>query len=200
MLVGIAVSGCVPGATHSASSTSDARAVAAKRATARLQAAERQQLGCAHVTMSDERRATPTPEYPVFLIDAVATAEPCWDKIVFTFQPTVTDTPPGYEIEYRKPPFVEGPDNAPVDTLGTDFLWLTFKPASSTDASDPNHPLLTYRGNLRLRLADMNHTQLVRKIMDGDGTVSWLIGLDAKHPFTVDAANNPPRVIVYIAK
>jgi hypothetical protein len=150
--------------------------------------------------MSEERRATPTPEHLVLLTDASAVAEPCWDKFVFTFEPTAVDMPPGYEVEYRKPPFVEGERDSPVETLGEAFLFVTMTPASQTDARDPGRPKQTYPGNLRLRLEDMHHAEIVRKLIDGDGTVMWLIGLDEKRPFTVDAANKPPRVTVYVER
>jgi hypothetical protein len=107
--------------------------------------------------------------------------------------------PPGYEIKYREPPFTEGL-GSPVETLGEAFLHVTFTPAASTDLSDPNRPNQTYRGNLRLRLDGMHHTEIVRKLIDGDGTVMWLIGLDVRRPFTVDAVNHPPRVNIYIAR
>jgi len=148
--------------------------------------------------MSEERRATPAPEHLLLLTGAYAVAEPCWDKIVFEFEPTGADMPPGYDIEYRKPPFVEG-DGKPVYVLGEAFLYVTFTPASQTDTRG-SRPKQTYLGNLSLRLEDMHHTQIVRKLIDGDGTVSWIIGLDVKRPFTVDAANRPPRVSVYIAR
>jgi hypothetical protein len=44
----------------------------------------------------------------------------------------------------------------------------------------------------------MHHTCIVRHMEDGLGTVNWLIGLDTRRPFTVDAYNNPPRVDVLV--
>jgi hypothetical protein len=176
------------------------RAAAAQAATKDLAQATSKDPGCGHIVTSEESRATPAPEYQVLLTDAVAVAEPCWDKITFTFLPTGDDMPPGYQVEYRKPPFVEGPSDSPVETLGDAFLFVTFTPASQTDARDPGRPKQMYLGNLRLRLDGMHHTQIVRKLIDGDGTVMWVIGLDQKRPFTVDAANQPPRVSIYIMK
>jgi hypothetical protein len=143
------------------------------------------------------------PEHLVLLTDAYAVAEPCWDKIVFTFEPTGADMPPGYTVGYQKGPFVEGDAGQfTVETLGDAFLFVTLTPASEYDASDPGRIKQTYPGNLRLTLNDMHHTEIVRLIKENDGenVVRWLIGLDTKRPFTVDAANNPPRVIVYISR
>jgi hypothetical protein len=176
------------------------RAEAAAEATRELEAAQRKDLGCDNVVMSEEKRVTTPPEHLVLLTDAYAVGEPCWDKLVFTFEPTGDDMPPGYEIEYQKGPFTEGENGQfPVETLGDAFLFLTLRPASQVDGDGSQ----TYKGNLRLRLdEDIHHTEIVRilKQVDGDDAVRWLIGLDAKRPFTVDAANRPPRVTVYIAR
>lgn len=196
-LLGVA---CSPTSPQSAGAD---RAEAAKKATRDLEEAQRKDLGCKNVVMSDEERSTLPPEHLVLLTDAYAVAEPCWDKIVFTFEPTGADMPPGYTVGYQKGPFVEGDAGQfTVETLGDAFLFVTFTPASQYDASDPGRILQMYPGNLRLSLTDMHHTEIVRLIKENDGenVVRWLIGLDTKRPFTVDAANNPPRVIVYVAR
>lgn len=197
MLAVVLASACSPATTRTTSGADRARA--AKEATRALAAAEKTDLGCEHVVTSEERRATPAPEHLVLLTNAFAVAEPCWDRITFVFRPTGDDMPPGYEIEYQKGPFTEG-DGSPVFVLGEAFLVVTFTPASQTDARDPGRPKQTYLGNLSLRLEDMHHTVHVRKLLDGEGTVTWIIGLDQRRPFTVDAANQPPRVNVYIVR
>jgi hypothetical protein len=132
-------------------------------------------------------------------------AEPCGDKITFTFKPTGANVPPGYAIEYRDPPFVEGDEGQyTVETLGNAFLYITFKPASETDWTSGS-PKKTYPGNLKLRLDDMHYTEIVRKIIDHpDGTQSWLIGLTEKRPFTVDAVASSKfgvsQVSVYVMR
>jgi hypothetical protein len=194
MVVGAA---CSPTSTNQATSVD--RAAVAKKATRQLEQAQRQDLGCDNVVMSEEKRLTTPPEHLVVLTDAYAVAEPCWDKIVFTLEPTGADMPPGYEIGYEKGPFTEGDAGQyTVETLGDAFLSLTLTPASQYDLDGKQ----VYKGNLRLTLKDMHHTEIVRKILENDGEnkVRWLIGLDTKRPFTVDAANKPPRVTVYIAR
>jgi hypothetical protein len=186
-------------------SSGEERAANAKQATQKLAQAERQDLGCKNIVTSRDKRVTTPPEHMVLLIDAVAVAEPCWDKITFTFKPTGANVPPGYTIEYRDPPFVEGDEGQyTVETLGTAFVYITFAPASETDWTS-GQPRQTYRGNLRLRLEDMHFTEIVRKIMDNpDGTQSWLIGLSEKRPFTVDATTvskyGVSEVSVYVMK
>lgn len=196
-LVGTACTGTTTGAEAPVEVD---RAQVAREATRELDAARRRDLGCANVVMSEGDRTTRPPEHLLRLTDAYAVAEPCWDKIVFTFESTGADMPPGYDIGYEKGPFTEGDAGQyTVETLGTAFLYVTFSPAASVKETG-GRPQQTYLGNLRLTLRDMHHTEIVRKIIDGDGTVMWLIGLDVKRPFTVDAANNPPRVSVYIAR
>jgi len=194
----VVAAGCSPTRTSGQTTTSDRGAIA-KEATRQLEQAQHQDLGCANVVMSEEKRVTAPPEHLVLLTDAYAVAEPCWDKIVFTFAPTGADMPPGYDIGYEKGPFTEGDAGQyTVETLGDAFLFIKLTPASQTDGDGKQ----TYKGNLRLTLTDMHQTRIVRilKQIDGDDTVRWLIGLDTKRPFTVDAANNPPRVTVYIAR
>jgi hypothetical protein len=191
---------CSPGVANQADGTD--RAADAKHATKELAQAEQQDLGCNNIVTSRDKRVTAPPEHMVLLIDAYAVAEACWDKITFTFTPTGANMPPGYTIEYQDGPFTEGDQGAPVETLGSAFLFITFAPASQTDFTAGRKQ--TYLGNIRLRLEDMHHTLIVRKLIDGDGTQSWLIGLDEKRPFTVDAvadsANRVSRVSVYVMK
>jgi hypothetical protein len=185
---------CSPSVTNRTSGAD--RAARAMAATRQLEQAEQRDLGCHNVVTSRERRSTPAPEHVVLLVDAYAVGEPCWDRIVFTFAATGSDMPPGYQIEYVEKD--DAPRDCPIDSVGNAFLHITLTPASEYDTTAPGKPKQTYLGNLRLRLENMNHTQLVCKRPDGENTVSWMIGLDSKRPFTVDAASAPPRVIVYV--
>jgi hypothetical protein len=190
------VAACSPTVTNQ--SRGDDRAARAMAATRQLEQAENRDLGCDNVVTSREGRSTPAPEHLLLLVDAYAVGEPCWDRIVFTFAPTGFDIPPGYQIEYVEKD--DAPRDCPIDSVGEAFLHITLTPASEHDTTAPGRPRQTYLGNLRLRLENMNHTQLVCKRPEGENTVSWMIGLDSKRPFTVDAASGPPRVIVYVMK
>jgi hypothetical protein len=203
LLIGLVTAACSPGVANQADG--EQRAADAKQATRQLAEAERQDLGCNNVVMSLGKRETSPPEQMALLTDAVAVGEPCWDKVTFTFLPTGANVPPGYSIEYRDPPFVEGDEGQyPVETLGEAHLYITFRPASQTDFNS-GRPVQTYKGPLRLLFHDTNHIVLVRKIMDHpDGTQSWLIDLDEKRPFTVDAVAiskfGVSQVSVYVKK
>lgn len=167
---------------------------------------------CQYIVAGTDRRFTRPPEHLSYLEGAVAEPTTCYDKITFVFNSgDGPDLPPGYTVEYREPPF--GYEGIPNSTAGFDdakaVLVVEFQPASITDARNPARPIETYKGNLRLALADMKHTVIVEwlsKLEDltpetpADDKVVWLIGLDRKMPFTVDAANQPPRVSVLIMK
>jgi hypothetical protein len=195
----LALASCTAGrgATDNAAAQKQS-AQAAKQAAQALQRAKNRDPGCEFLVAREAKRSIPAPKDILFLTDAVAAPQPCYDKITFTFASTGADLPPGYDVEYQKGPFTEGAKKSPVETLGTAFLVVTFKPAASTDGRDPAKPKQMYLGNLRLSLRNMHHTCIVRHLEDGLGTVNWLIGLDTKRPFTVDAYNNPPRVDVLI--
>jgi len=203
VVVGLATAECSPGVANQADG--EARAAEAKQATKELAQAGQQDLACDNLVTSRDKRITSPPEHMVLLTDAYVAPEACWDRITFTFVPTGVNMPPGYTIEYAEPPFVEG-DNGefPVEALGNAFLRLTFAPASQTDFN-AGRPVQTYKGPIRLLFQNTHHIQLVRKLRDSpDGTQSWIIGLDEKRPFTVDAvgdsAKNESRVSVYILK
>lgn len=167
--------------------------------------------GCEFIVAGTERRFTQPLESIEYLQDAVAEPSTCYDRITFVFDPgDGPDLPPGYSVEYREAPF--GLEGIPTSTAGFKdadaVLYVEITPASTTDTRRPGRSVQTYQGNLRLRLADMGHTVIVEwidKLPDDttpdditDDKVIWLIGLDEKRPFTVDAANQPPRVSVLV--
>jgi hypothetical protein len=149
-----------------------------------------------------------------YLIDADAEPTPCYDKVTFLFDPGGgEDLPPGYTVEYRKKPF-DLPPGISTSTAGFKdakfVLYVEITPASTTDVRNPRVKKDTYLGNLRLLLPDeIEHVNIVEWVDEvdkvdptpddqTDGRIVWLIGLDEKRPFTVDFANQPPRVSVLI--
>ena len=65
--------------------------------------------GCEHIVASTGKRFRRPSKNLIYMVDAVAEPTACYDKITFVFDPgDFPDLPPGYIVEYRKPPFVEG--------------------------------------------------------------------------------------------
>jgi hypothetical protein len=209
--------------------------------------ADRRELdgpGCQYIVAGTEKRSTTPGDSLQYLISAVAESTTCYDKVTFTFDPADgPDLPPGYTVEYRKAPFVEGITTSTEGFKDAKYvLYIELRPVSTKDTRTSARGVTTYKGNLRLALQGLEHTVIVEwldkappsvpestvssstttVVPDGAPTsatvaapgptttttlapndpatarVVWLIGLDAKQPFTVDASNQPPKVSVLI--
>jgi hypothetical protein len=150
-------------------------------------------------------RASAGATAPGLLIDATAGGVGCLDRVEFTFRSLGDGTvagqglAPGYTVEYKDDGrFMDG-DTA-ISVVGDAWLLVTMKPASSyqinTDPTAKKVP--TYLGNLLLRWSTHNHLQVVRRLEDVQDTVQWVISLDEKRPFVVDAARDPTRITIWI--
>jgi hypothetical protein len=196
-----------------------------------------------------EKRSTTPGEDLEFLTSAIAEPKTCYDEVTFEFDPgDGPDLPPGYTVEYRKPPFLEGVRSSTEGFKDAKYvLYVEMRPVSTEDTRFPGRGITTYKGNLRLGLQGMEHTVIVEwldtaqpsvpestaptstttTIPRASGSTSsspappappappttsttlapndpatsrvvWLIGLDSKRPFTVDASNQPPRISIVI--
>ena len=139
--------------------------------------------------------------------------------------------PPAYLVEYRKKPFgLLGPDGKGIITSVGSFkqaksvLYVEMIPTATKDPNNPRRFPATgsYPGNLRLLLKGMKHVVMVEWVDKLPETlpaaattttvagatvpppvqrIVWLIGLDAKRPFTVDYASDPqPHINVLIMR
>jgi hypothetical protein len=170
--------------------------------------------GCQHIVAAEGRRFRRAPENLMYLIDAVAEPTVCYDKITFVIDVADgPDLPPGYVVEYRKPPFVEGLNTTTEGFKDAKaYLYVELQPAATVDRRFAGSGRTTYRGNQRLALDGMEHTVIVEWLKDyedptpediTDDKVIWVIGLDRKRPFTVDsvgAAGMPARVTVIVMR
>jgi len=207
--------------------------------------------GCRYIVAGTEKRSTPPGEDLEFLTSAIAEPKTCYDKVTFEFDPADgPDLPPGYTVEYRKPPFVEGVRTSTEGFKEAKYvLYVEMRPVSTIDTRFSGRGITTYKGNLRLGLQGMEHTVIVEWLDTappsvpesiappststtsrgtsprGSGSttsstaappappttsttlarndpatsrVVWLIGLDSKRPFTVDASNQPPKISILI--
>jgi hypothetical protein len=167
--------------------------------------------GCQFIVAGEAKRSTvPLINLAEYLIDATARATVCYDQITFTFDKgSNPDLPPSYSVFYKQPPFAPGLPTSATETLqGVHaILEVVITPASETDVRNAANSVQTYKGNLRLQLpTNMRHTLIVELLRSypqpspdpNASVVVWLIGLDARRPFTTDAANSPPHVNVLI--
>jgi hypothetical protein len=171
-----------------------------------------QALGCDTIVASEDRRFRRPTESLIYLVDAVAESRACYDKITFTFDPADGDgLPPGYVVEYRKPPFVEGvTTSAEGFEPSKAYLYVELQPTSTVDRRFSGSGRLMYRGNQRLALdKKIRHANIVEWVKDFEDTtpvdplddkIIWIIGLDEKRPFTVDGASQPPHVSVLVMR
>jgi hypothetical protein len=198
---------CLTAAGVACGSSSDTSASAPLQSRHRADAGP----GCQHIVASEGRRFRRPGKNLMYLDDAVAEPTVCYDKITFVFDVADgPDLPPGYVVEYRKPPFVQG-----INTTTEGFkdakavLYVELQPTATVDRRFAGSGRLTYRGNQRLALEGMKHTVIVEWVKDyedptpedpTDDKVIWLIGLDKRRPFTVDSANQPARVSVLVMR
>jgi len=139
--------------------------------TTRASNGKRTSNGCEFIVAATGRRFRQAPEDLQYLLTATAEPFECYDKITFTFDKgDGPDLPPGYVVEYREPPFIEGirsssegfPDAKAI-------LYVEFRPASTSDRRFAGRAVQTYKGNLRLQFPSvapfseggMGHTVIV---------------------------------------
>ena len=166
--------------------------------------------GCQFIVAGEAKRSTvPLITMAEYLINATAQPTVCYDKITFTFDKgNNPDLPPSYSVFYKQPPIAPGLASSAESLPGVHaILEVMITPASETDVRNPGSSAQTYPGNLRLQLPPtIRHTLIVELLRSfpqpsadpNASVVVWLIGLDAKRPFTTDAANSPPHVNVLI--
>lgn len=126
---------------------------------------------CRFIVAATERRFRTAPADLQYLQTATAEPTECYDKITFTFDHgDGPNLPPGYIVEYREAPFIEGlrsssegfPDAKAI-------LYVEFRPASTSDRRFAGRATQTYKGNLRLQFPSvapfseggMGHTVIV---------------------------------------
>ncbi|MFO7590582.1 MAG: hypothetical protein R6X23_06755 [Acidimicrobiia bacterium] len=120
--------------------------------TTRATSAPDSSSGCEFIVASTGRRFRKAPADLQYLQTATAEPTECYDKITFTFdRGDGPDLPPGYIVEYRDPPFIEGIRSSSEGfPAAKAILYVEFRPASTSDRRFAGSPRQTYKGNLRL--------------------------------------------------
>ena len=123
----------------------------------------------------------------MYLTRVDAFTRPCSDTVMFTFRKGAPG--PGYDVSYQpaaSAKIEDGSGNA-VQIEGSAFLVVKFQPAATAEMKGGKLEM-TYTGPRRLKPQGSNHVQEIVKTGDFESVVTWVIGLDAKRPFTANAS------------
>jgi len=118
----------------------------------------------------------------------------CVDRVSFTF----SDRLPGYRVEYRTAARAETDDASGrhVDVAGGAFLVVRLADARTARAHGDGSITPTYRGARRLPPNGAHHVREIVKTGDFEAVVTWVVGLDRRRPFDVQASGR--RIVVEI--
>ena len=111
--------------------------------------------------------------------------------MIFDYTGKGTDLP-GYTISYGAPPFTQDGSGAPVSVAGGAFIVVKVQPGYGYDFETGT---ATYNGPKTISVTG-NHVRQVVETGDFEGVLTWVIGLDSKQPFVVQATGTPRRQLV----
>jgi hypothetical protein len=112
--------------------------------------------------------------------------------VVFEFTSKTSD-PPSYTITYGTPPFAQDGSGKRVAIRGSAFIVVKVSPGYGYDFQN-GRP--TYTGKKHITPAGANHVQEIVETGDFEGVLTWVIGLDSKRAFTVQATGSPQTLLV----
>jgi hypothetical protein len=149
-------------------------------------------LPCQPVPIPTTPVTSPTAAQPSLLTNVHELGDGCVDHVIFDFTGKGTD-PPGYSLTYGTPPFVADGSGAPVSIAGNAFVVVKVKPGYGYDFETGTR---TYNGPKSVPVVHANHVRAIVETGDFEGVLTWVIGLDAKRPFTVEATGTPRHQLV----
>jgi hypothetical protein len=126
----------------------------------------------------------------MYLTDVEIETEDCVERITFKFEES--EPGPGYEVSYKPPEVAKIEDGSgdPLAIAGADFLVVRLFPAMTAKIEGEDvEP--TYEGPRSIPAP--NDAKMIREVAqtgDFEAQVTWAIGLDNKHPFTVTASDD----------
>lgn len=132
-----------------------------------------------------------------YLTDVRAAGHPCYDRVVFEFEPGSGGGQLGYRVEYREEPLREEGRGRVVPVDGEAFLVVRLSPARDVRLRGP-HPEPTYEGPDSIRPAGADHVREVRHVGSFEAAVTWAIGLDRRNPFAATVFESPRRLVIDI--
>lgn len=153
-------------------------------------------LPCATIPEPTAAVKSPVPGGDAYLTKVERQGDACRDHIVFDFAPKSTEAP-GYEVSYGTGPFEADGSGAIVPVGGNAFVVVKVQPGYTFDFETSKK---AYTGPNRITPAGANHVVEIVNVSDFEGALTWVIGLDVKRPFTVQATGTPtPQLVVTIA-
>jgi hypothetical protein len=150
-------------------------------------------LPCQPIPIPKTPVTSPAPANSVLLASVDFRGDKCVDHVVWGFT-SKGSGPPGYSITYGNPPFVQDGSGAPVAVKGSAFVVITVRQAYGFDFENGK---TTYNGPKHITPpASANHVKEIVETGDFEGVLTWVIGLDAKRAFSVQATGSPQTQLV----
>ena len=126
----------------------------------------------------------------MFLTDVEIEIEDCVERVTFKFKES--EPGPGYDASYQPEQIAKTQDGSGdfVAIAGGDFLVVRMFPAMTAEI-DGEDVTPTYEGEKSIPAP--TEARMIREVAqtgDFEAQVTWVIGLDNKHPFTVTDSND----------
>jgi hypothetical protein len=119
-------------------------------------------------------------------------AHPCFERVVLELQGE--GEMPGYRVGYVADPVKLSPSDIEVDIAGDATLVLSVAAWMTTMEGEG------YDGPDRITPTNVDTIDELRLIENFEGMHQWAIGLDRERPFSVTTLDDPPRIVVDIAR
>lgn len=116
------------------------------------------------------------------------------DRIVFEF---LDGAMPAWQVRYVDGPITTDGSGETVSVKGGAYLSVHLEGAAGHDLSQPSVPA-TYTGPNRVAANCPAATEVVQT-GEFEAVYNWVIGVDAKQPFTVTTLSGPSRLVVDVA-
>ena len=126
----------------------------------------------------------------MFLTDVEVEIEDCVERVTFKFEES--EPGPGYDVSYQPPDVAKLEDGSgnPLAVAGADFLVVRTFPVMTAEIEGEDLRR-TYDGPRNIPAPV--EARLIREVAqtgDFEAQVTWAIGLDNEHPFTVTASDD----------
>jgi hypothetical protein len=149
-------------------------------------------LPCQPIPIPTTPVTSPTASQASLLTKVEELGDSCVDHVIFDFDGKGTD-PPGYTLTYGTAPFVADGSGAPVAVAGSAFVVVKVKPGYGYDFEKG---VATYTGPKSVPIGHTNHVRAIVETGDFEGVLTWVIGLDSKRAFSVQATGTPRHQLV----